>query len=231
MMPAVGTPPLLHLDALSLAYDPAKTALFSGLTLEIPKDSAIVLQGPSGVGKSTLLRCIAGLEARAKGDLHFNGKLVAPNDVPSFRRQAVYVAQTPPRMPMQVEESLRAPFAFCNQSQQYDRDHVEALCEQLMLPTNLLEQDLAELSGGEAQRFGVLRALVVKPTLLLLDEPASSLDAEARSAMASALKRWFSDGGRSTVICSHDPSWCTSLQTDTWNLSAGGKLAIETHPS
>ncbi len=224
MMQLVEVLPLLRLEELELRYEASGNQLFTDLSLRIEPNETIVLKGASGVGKSTLLRCIAGLEARASGTIYFGGKPVLAKDVPSFRRQAVYVPQLPPRMPMSVEDSLRAAFAFRNQELSYDSGQVASLCEQLLLPEMLLEQRLADLSGGEAQRFGLLRALTIKPKLLLLDEPASSLDSDARSAMAKVLGTWLEEGDRSMLICSHDPSWCQSLITATWQLESGGKL-------
>ena len=231
MMPPVEAQSLLRLEELELAYDANKTQVFAGLSVRIEANEAIVLQGPSGVGKSTLLRCLAGLEARAKGTIYFDSERVVDKDVPSFRKQAVYVPQAPPRMPISVEDSLKAAFAFRNQDLSYDPEQVETLCEQLLLPKKLLDQRLADLSGGEAQRFGLLRALIVKPKLLLLDEPASSLDAEARSAVAKVLHQWMEAGERSMVICSHEPSWCQILQTSTWQLEVGGTLKASNEDS
>jgi ABC-type iron transport system FetAB ATPase subunit len=222
---------LLRIEELELAYDASGSKIFAALSLAIEANQAIALSGPSGVGKSTLLRCMAGLEARAKGTLHFGGKPVLPKAVPSFRRQAVYVPQTPPRMAMSVEDSLRIAFAFRNQDLNYDPEQAASLCEQLLLPKKLLKQRMAELSGGEAQRFGLLRALTIKPTILLLDEPVSSLDAKARSAVAKVIAEWFGEGDRSVVISSHEPSWCQSLLTGTWQLEAGGNLITSSKDS
>lgn len=231
MIPAVEGQSLLRLEELELAYDANTTRLFAGLSIRIEANEAIVLRGPSGVGKSTLLRCLAGLEARAKGTIYFGSERVVDKDMPSFRTQAVYVPQAPPRMPISVEDSLKAAFAFRSQELSYDAKHVAALCEQLLLPKKLLNHRLADLSGGEAQRFGLLRALTVKPTLLLLDEPASSLDAEARSAVANVLRQWIGAGERSMVICSHEPSWCQGLLTATWHLEIGGTLKASSEDS
>ena len=198
--------------------------MFSGLSCKVDAGQAIVLGGASGVGKSTLLRSIAGLEAQATGVLYWRGKELLATDVPAFRQQAIYVAQTPPRLPMSAEDSLRAAFSFRHQRHKYDRDHALKLCQQLLLSESLLDQRLTDLSGGEAQRFGLLRALLLKPQLLLLDEPASNLDAEARDAMAAVLTTWLGRNNRSLVVCSHEPSWCQALVTEYWILGKGGAL-------
>ncbi len=224
MISHVQAEPLLRLDALELAYGDGKEPLFSGLSLQINAAQAFVLGGPSGVGKSTLLRCIAGLEARGLCKMHWQGRELVGHEMPGFRKEAIYVPQAPPRMPMSVEESLQAAFSFRHQTRSYSREAVLSLCEQLSLPEKLLGQRLADLSGGEAQRFGVVRALILEPKLLLLDEPASSLDATSRDALAELLARWLNEGSRALVVCSHEPSWCEKLVTDSWMLGTGGKI-------
>jgi ABC-type iron transport system FetAB ATPase subunit len=216
--------PLLRLEKLELAFGESKAALFSSLDVELHADHAYVLGGPSGVGKSTLLRCLAGLEARAQGRLCWRGHEVVGKNMPAFRKGAIYVPQAPPRMPLSVQESLEAAFAFRSQSGEYDSEAVLDLCGKLLLDEELLTHRLADLSGGEAQRFGLVRALVLGPSVLLLDEPASSLDSEARDRLASVLREWLSTSGRALVVCSHEPSWCEDLVTDYWTLSAGSKL-------
>lgn len=217
-------PPLLRLDGLGLVYGAGKGSLFSGLSLQVDVGQAIVLSGASGVGKTTLLRSIAGLEAQATGALYWRGSPITASEVPAFRQQAIYVAQSPPRMPMSVEESLRAAFSFRHQRQEYQRDQVLRLCQELHLSEPLLTQRLADLSGGEAQRFGLIRALLLNPQLLLLDEPASSLDAKARHALATVLATWFGQEDRSLIICCHERNWCQSLVTTHWTLVEGGEL-------
>jgi putative ABC transport system ATP-binding protein len=219
-----GSPALLRLEGLSLVYNAGKARIFSDLSLQVDSGQAILLSGASGVGKSTLLRSMAGLEAQAQGSLYWRTKKVAARQVPAFRQQAIYVAQTSPRLPMSVEDSLRAAFAFRHQSQSYDREQALKLCQALLLSEDLFEQRLSDLSGGEAQRVGVVRALLLRPRLLLLDEPASSLDEDAREALAELLKSWFEEEERALVICSHQPGWCEGIVNEHWTLLEGGSI-------
>jgi putative ABC transport system ATP-binding protein len=173
----------------------------------------VALMGPSGSGKSTFLRCLALLEARARGDLRFHGRAITGSLVPAYRRQVVYVAQSPLRASMTVLASLQHAFTFKSRRADFDEGRALALCETLLLSKEILERDLPRVSGGEAQRLALLRALLLQPSVLLLDEPSSALDARSREAVRGALDSWLAGGARSAVIVSHDEDFVNALAT------------------
>ena len=221
---------LLAIESLTLAIGPDDSRpLFGGLCCEIATAQVIGLVGPSGSGKSTLLRAMAGLDARAKGPLRWRGRTLSPSDMPTFRSEAIYVAQTPVRFSMSAGHSLEEPFSFRSRKSQYDARRAQELCQTLRLPDDILDRRLTDISGGEAQRISLIRALLLEPQVLLLDEPASSLDANAREALAGLLKTWLADNDtRALVICSHEPSWCQGLLTERWTLGTDGHLETQT---
>ncbi len=189
--------------------------------LEVHAGEALTITGPSGSGKSTLLRCLAILEARAQGSLHFLDVQVASAAVPAFRRQVIYVAQTPPRFAGSVLESLQMAFGFASSTQAFSKERAAAMCEELLLPPDILGRSLARVSGGEAQRLGIVRALLLDPRVLLLDEPTSALDLDAEAAVHHMIETWFAKGDRATVSISHKRELLASVGTRRMHMLQG----------
>jgi putative ABC transport system ATP-binding protein len=165
--------PLVQLDDVCLRI--GDTPVLDHLTLEIPGHGVTVVLGPSGAGKSTLLRLVNRLEAPTSGTVRYRGEDVASLDPLSLRRRVGMVFQRPTPFPGTVRDNLRvaAPRAF---------DHeLVALLERCGLPEDFLDRDTAGLSGGEAQRVCLARALAVGPEALLMDEPTASLDPDNRA--------------------------------------------------
>jgi len=187
------------------------------VALEAKPGEVTALVGPSGAGKTSLLRCLAGLE-RVAGEVEVAGEVWqdATRFVPAHRRRVGYVFQGGGLLPhLSVAGNLlyaerRAPAPG-------DRDEVVARTG----IAALLDRRPERLSGGEAQRVGLARALVMRPRLLLLDEPLSALDAEARVELASWLAELLPELGVPVLLVSHDAGEVERLAARTIRMREG----------
>jgi putative ABC transport system ATP-binding protein len=152
-----------------------------------------VLQGPSGSGKSTLLRLLNRLVAPDAGTVRYRGADLAARDVLAHRREVGMVFQAPVLFPGSVADNLAVAEPL---------DDPAALLDRVGLPDAFLTREAATLSGGEAQRACLARALATRPRVLLMDEPTSALDAEA-TAVIEDLTRRLADDGVSVVLVTH----------------------------
>lgn len=173
------------------------TLLLDQVTCQIPAGACTAVTGPSGAGKTTLLRLLNRLEEPDAGRVRLDGQALADLDVLALRRQVALVAQAPVLLTGQVLDELRA-----GQPDLGVQD-AASLLEQVSLPAAMLARGTAGLSGGEAQRLCLARALAAGPQVLLLDEPTSALDAVSALAVEQAAKSFIAAGG-SVILISHD---------------------------
>ena len=192
---------------LTKSFD--KTAVLSGISLDIAAGEFFFLLGPSGCGKTTLLRMLAGLEQPDKGAILFNGADVT--NLPAQKRNASMVFQNYALWPhMTVEENVAFGLQSRSVSAGETRTRVAEVLE-LVRMTGYGKRTPGQLSGGQQQRIALARALVVKPELLLLDEPLSNLDARLRSEMRIELARVRRETGVTAVYVTHDQTEALSL--------------------
>ncbi|MGX4643807.1 ABC transporter ATP-binding protein [Massilia sp. SYSU DXS3249] len=177
--------------------------LFDIDELRLEAASAYVLTGPNGVGKSTLLRALAGLERVEASQVEFEGRPVALHPYPKALRQAiVYVHQHP----IMFSTSVAHNIAYGLLARGEPKARVAALVEEAMAwagVSYLRDTDPARLSGGEKQRVALARARVLQPRLLLLDEPTANLDGAAREQVIALIPTLVEQGG-SVVMACHD---------------------------
>lgn len=179
--------------------------LLSGISLRVDPSTRLGLVGSSASGKSSLLRVMAMLDPITGGQMLFRGQTVPDTEIPSFRRQVVYLAQHPSMILGTVRANLEAPFCFKSAATEFDLTRVLSLFERLGKPASILDQTTDQLSGGERQLIALVRALQLDPAVLLLDEPTSALDDDAAGKFESLLEHWRQDGAsRSFVWVSHD---------------------------
>ncbi len=175
------------------------------VAISIDSGDRIGLVGPSGSGKSSLLRAIANLDPLDRGTLTLNGTKVDHDDVPKFRRQIVYVAQRPAFVSATVRRNLELPFEFGVAESEFDLDFVNSRLEKLGKSSALLDQAIDSLSGGEQQIVSMIRAMSLLPLVLLLDEPTAALDANSVSNFEQLISDWFgADQCHAFVWCGHD---------------------------
>ncbi|QJE95111.1 ABC transporter ATP-binding protein [Luteolibacter luteus] len=180
-----------------------------GVTVEVAAGELFFLLGASGCGKTTLLRCIAGLETPTSGTISFGGKDVT--QLPPHKREAAMVFQSYALWPhLNVERNV----AFGLEERKVDKAEVrrrvgEAL--ELVHLNGMGERGIDQLSGGQQQRVALARALVVRPKCLLLDEPLSNLDAKLRIEMRREIRRIVKEGGLTGIYVTHDQEEALSM--------------------
>ena len=173
-----------------------------GISLQVKAGELFFLLGASGCGKTTLLRCIAGLETPTSGSIHFGDRDVTK--MPPHKREAAMVFQSYALWPhLTVGQNI----AFGLEERKVPRPEikrrVEEVLEMVQLP-GFGDRSIDQMSGGQQQRVSLARALVVKPKCLLLDEPLSNLDAQLRVEMRREIRRIVKENGLTGIYVTHD---------------------------
>ncbi|MCF8466172.1 MAG: ABC transporter ATP-binding protein [Sneathiella sp.] len=206
---------------LTKTYPGSINPAVDGVSLDIGSGSLTALLGPSGCGKSTVLKMIAGLLAPTSGDILFAGASVRRQ--PPERRDAVMVFQDPLLFPyMPIAENI----GFGLKMRKMKKPEITKLVAQMMALVQLDGLGMRkpeELSGGQQQRAALARALVLRPKILLLDEPFSNLDANLRIEMRDLLKSLQRETGTTMLFVTHDQEEAVVL-ADRIALMLQGKL-------
>jgi len=191
------------------------------ISLQIEKGSYWVILGPSGCGKSVLLQTVAGFFSPAKGQIRVGGSDITK--LPPERRKMGLVFQQAALFP---HKSVRENIGYGLRARKMPADavarKVDALVERLGLGS-ILARPVATLSGGEAQRIAVARALAIEPDLLLLDEPMSALDHNTRLELQGELARLHQELGLTTLHVTHSREEAAALG-DHVAVMLGGRI-------
>lgn len=216
----------VRLDNVSKSF--GTTMALQGLSLSIAHGEFVVLLGPTGAGKTTTLRLIAGLERPEDGDILIDGRSVI-SETPAQRDVAMVFQQYSLYPHMTVRENLsfplRSPALRTPEAQ--IRRKVQDVAEVLHIAQKL-DNKATQLSGGEMQRVAIGRALVRDPAIYLMDEPLSSLDAKLRSDMRVELKRIHADLGATLLYVTHDQIEAMTMATRIGVLDEGRLVQVGT---
>jgi len=191
-----------------------------------------VVFGPSGAGKSTLLRLIAGLDHPDTGRVAIHGQCVTDTAIGLNLRPGPYPGQR--SVGLVAQHSALFPHlsitsnAGYGVSRQDRREHPTLIEEMLDLvgASHLIHRRPRQLSGGEAQRISLARALAPMPRLLLLDEPLSALDADARDQVLTRLQAWLSAQKIQTILVTHDAADALATEAEVALLHEGKLTAL-----
>ena len=195
--------PIITFTNLSKRY--GDTVVLSEIELEIPNGQTTVIVGQSGSGKTTLLRMVNGLIRPDSGRLEIFGDLVPEENIENFRRKIGYAVQGAGLFPhLSVKENIVLIARLEGWSSQDLDERFEMLMRQMELPLDLSDRIPNELSGGQQQRVGLCRALMLKPKLLLLDEPFSAVDPLTRLELYEVVEKLNTNEAVSIVMVSHD---------------------------
>jgi putative ABC transport system ATP-binding protein len=194
----------IELKNILLRYE-GKPPLFQNLDLKIRQGDFIIIQGPSGSGKSSLLRLLNRLQDPSSGEILIDGCAVKDHDVTRLRRRIGYMQQTPVMIQGSVADNLNLPFRFGSDKEGKVPSHAEL---QHWLQEFLLEDvrsgdDAGKLSVGQKQRLTLIRNLLIRPKALLCDEPTSALDPQSREIVDRWLERLNTEREMTVVLVTH----------------------------
>jgi len=203
------------------------TKVLNKFNLEIYDGEFLVILGPSGTGKTTLLRVTAGIEDLTAGKILMEGRDISKN--PPNKRDIAMVFQNYALYPnMTAFQNIAFPLKMAKKSKTEIRRKVEEIAETLKI-AEVLQKNVTLLSGGQKQRVALARALVRDPKIFLLDEPLSNLDARVRVVARSELKKIQKELGHTFVYVTHDQSEAGSLADRVAVLRNGGIEQIGTY--
>jgi tungstate transport system ATP-binding protein len=197
--------------------------------LDLGAGERLAVLGPNGAGKTTLLRLLAGLEAPTTGRVEIDGEAIAAAEV-DLRRRIGYATQRPGLLSTSVVRNVELPLRWRGLDGTSRRAAARTALERLNVG-QLADRKALSLSGGEAQRVSLARALAIEPSLLLLDEPAAGLDAEARRAFFDDLERALDDRATTVVHVSHRAEEALRLADRVAVLTEGTMRQLDTPAS
>jgi osmoprotectant transport system ATP-binding protein len=194
---------VIRLEGVSKRY--ANRTAVETLDLEFASGRTTVLVGPSGCGKSTLLRMIVGLATPDSGTVVIGDEALTPRNVERMRHAIGYVIQEGGLFPhLTAEDNVTLLARHLGHTREALRERVHALASLVRIPPEALARYPQQLSGGQRQRVGLMRALMLDPPMLLLDEPLGALDPVTRYELQGDLKAIFERLGKTVVLVTHD---------------------------
>ena len=194
---------MIHFDAVTKSF--ADIRAVDTVSLQISAGERVALIGPSGCGKSTLLSLLVGLVVPDAGQIRINGHALSRQNVIAARRRIGYMIQDGglfPHLTARRNITLMADELGWPEARKVGR--LEALAALTRLPQAMLDRYPAELSGGQRQRVALMRALMLDPDPIILDEPLGALDPLIRADLQDELKEIFAQLGKTVLLVTHD---------------------------
>ncbi|MDB6108779.1 MAG: ATP-binding cassette protein [Pedosphaera sp.] len=193
---------MIQLQGVSKHFGPVVALNPTDLNFE--ERQTTVLIGPSGCGKSTILRLIIGLLEPSTGRIRFDGTFIAPETILQLRRRMGYVIQEGGLFPhLTARQNILLLPTHLGRPREEMQSRLVELSELARLPQDSLSRYPMELSGGQRQRVSLIRALMLKPDVLLLDEPLAALDPMVRASLQTELKAVFQHLKQTVVLVTH----------------------------
>jgi osmoprotectant transport system ATP-binding protein len=221
---------MIAFEGVSVAFD--ETVVLAEISATVAPGELCVLVGPSGSGKSTLLRLVNRLVEPNAGVVRVRGRDIATLNPPALRRSIGYVIQSIGLFPHRsVADNVATVPRLSGWSRERTAARVRAMLTLVRLDPALFENRRAdELSGGQAQRVGLARALASDPDILLMDEPFGAVDTIVRRELRTELARIHAETGKTILLVTHDPGEALELATSILVLREG-RLVSAGRPS
>ncbi len=210
---------MLQVEKLTKVYgNTVRYEALKGIDLTVNDGEFVGIMGPSGSGKSTLLNLLATIDEPTSGKILLNGQNphdLKPDEIAAFRRHELgFVFQSFNLLPtLTVEENIVLPLTLDGEKVAVMKRAVRLVAERLGI-SDLLPKRIAEISGGQAQRVAVARAMIHNPQLVLADEPTGNLDTKASKDVMGLLAQLNQEGQATVLMVTHDPlaaSYCKRI--------------------
>lgn len=194
--------------------------LWRGLELSLTPGAAVAVTGPSGSGKTLLLRVLAGLDAPDEGEVRLEERSIDAWPMPSYRARVAYIPQRPVALTTTVGDDLRRAFALrVHRGRTFPHAEALGLLASVGRGEAFLRLATDSLSGGESQVLALVRALLLQPQVLLLDEPTASLDETTAREVESLVSDWLhAEDRRAVVWTSHQAEQLRRVATSRVHL-------------
>ena len=196
--------PVIEFRNVSFSYSETES-LYKDISFSLMKGAFYLIKGPSGVGKSTLLRLMNRMEEPTSGDIFLNGNSYTVRFSPELRTSVIYIQQIPVLFDGTIKENLLLPFNFrANRHLDKPEDTVlENYLSEFKLEKIRLDRSANQLSAGQAQRLCLIRGLLLSPEVVLFDEPVSALDKESSDIVEAYAEKLCIERGITVVMVSH----------------------------
>ena len=186
--------PILEMKNITSELSKVGEPILNCLSFSLNPKDRLVLKGPSGSGKSLLLRSLVFLDPIRSGEVWFQNQKVKLEEIPNYRSRVVYLGQKPSLIEGSVEDNLKFAFQLkTHQNKKYDRNSVLKIVNTFNFEESFLNQSAKFLSGGESQIVALVRALILDPQILLLDEPTASLDTNRSEVFERLIIQWVEE--------------------------------------
>ena len=195
--------PQLRVDRISLVASLGAQYLLQDISFDVLAGSRLCIIGPSGAGKTSLLRLLNRLSELTSGAIYLENEDIRKIPVIELRRQVMLVSQEPKLLGMTVREALAYPLRLQQHPQQHIEERIKAMQALVHIPPDWLERTELELSVGQRQLVAIARALIIQPKILLLDEPTSALDAGTASHVINVLSDLAAREKMTIVMVNH----------------------------
>lgn len=212
----------LQFENVSLIEE--EKAIIKNISLSVEENDFISVVGPSGGGKSTFLKLCAHLISPSSGSIFFNGKNLTEYNPVELRKDIVYCFQTPYLFGSTVMDNLVFPFSIRNKKP--DLDRIYELLSLFNLDKEFIHNQVKNLSGGEKQRISLIRSIIFKPQILLLDETTSALDAE-NSAIVESVINGLNQQGVTIIWVTHNLEQSRKYANKVLTLESGEIKSLE----
>lgn len=205
-------------------YRDGEKTILNNLSLEIEKGDYISIMGPSGSGKSTFLKLCCHLISPTEGKILINGNDVMQQDPMELRKKVCYCFQTPILFGDTVQDNISFPYSIRKQAMDHER--IDFLFSKFNMGTDYMKHDVKTLSGGEKQRISLIRTLLFKPDVLLLDEVTSALDMDNTLIVENAVKA-MNQEGITILWVTHNPEQGKKYAGRLLTLESGKIISLE----